>query len=106
MASETAREDTAAGALQPETNSHATPQQNTANGAENAGGTEPQNDNTSSVDGGATKETRPAVVTKKEKLKRHCQRFWWLHLIITLVLLVILLPILQVSRPGVESEHC
>lgn len=53
-----------------------------------------QTDNASSVDHVDDKQPPAPVLTKKEKVKRHCGRFWWWYLIAGAILLVILLPLL------------
>ncbi|KAI1643075.1 uncharacterized protein F4817DRAFT_272179 [Daldinia loculata] len=55
---------------------------------------ERQSDETSSADHVTEKTPVAAPLTKKQKFKRHCGRFWWWYLIGLTILLAILLPIL------------
>lgn len=63
-----------------------------ASGANDANDRNVFDDTASSID--HVQEKAPPPLTKREKLKRHCVRWWWVHLIIFIVLLAILLPIL------------
>ncbi|KAI0174958.1 hypothetical protein BJ166DRAFT_606895 [Pestalotiopsis sp. NC0098] len=49
-------------------------------------------DNASSID--HVHEKAPVVLTKKQKLRRHCGRFKWWYLAAAIIFLIILLPIL------------
>ncbi|ETS75776.1 hypothetical protein PFICI_12720 [Pestalotiopsis fici W106-1] len=49
-------------------------------------------DNASSID--HVYEKAPVVLTKKQKLRRHCGRFKWWYLAAAIILLIILLPLL------------
>ncbi|KAI2467941.1 hypothetical protein F4781DRAFT_289784 [Annulohypoxylon bovei var. microspora] len=53
-----------------------------------------QSDVASSTDHVQEKVAEAAPLTKKQKFKRHCGRFWWWYLIGAIILLAILLPIL------------
>ncbi|KAI1215173.1 uncharacterized protein F4807DRAFT_406187 [Annulohypoxylon truncatum] len=53
-----------------------------------------QSDDASSTDHVQEKEAAATPLTKKQKFKRHCGRFWWWYLIGAIVLLAILLPII------------
>ncbi|KAI0378165.1 hypothetical protein F5Y04DRAFT_164440 [Hypomontagnella monticulosa] len=55
---------------------------------------ERRGDDASSADHVTEKAAVAAPVTKKEKFKRHCGRFWWWYLIGLIVFLAIFLPIL------------
>ncbi|KAI1075133.1 hypothetical protein F5B20DRAFT_585537 [Whalleya microplaca] len=51
-------------------------------------------DEASSTDHVQDKAAVASPLTKKQKFKRHCGRFWWWYLIGSIILLAILLPIL------------
>ncbi|KAI1658839.1 hypothetical protein F4813DRAFT_30981 [Daldinia decipiens] len=53
-----------------------------------------QSDETSSADHVTEKTPVAALLTKKQKFKRHCRRFWWWYLIGLIIFLAIFLPIL------------
>lgn len=46
-----------------------------------------------------------AKPTFGQKLKRHCGRFWWIHLIIfIIVVLVVVLPVIYVAYPNMAQD--
>ncbi|KAI1411832.1 hypothetical protein F5Y13DRAFT_164437 [Hypoxylon sp. FL1857] len=53
-----------------------------------------QSDDASSADHVQEKAAVAAPLTKKQKLRRHCGRFWWWYLIGSIIFLAIFLPIL------------
>lgn len=51
-------------------------------------------DNASSIDGLVSEKAPPQEqLTAGQKVRRHCMKYWWVHLIAVIVLLAILLPI-------------
>ncbi|KAL7625744.1 hypothetical protein AAE478_004967 [Parahypoxylon ruwenzoriense] len=66
---------------------------------------EGQGDDASSVDHVHEKTAAAAPLTKKQKFKRHCRRFWWWYLIGLIIFLAIFLPILfRVIIPAVVQN--
>jgi len=59
-----------------------------------ASGAAPHNDEVSSVDDGVTDKERAVVISKRQKVKRHCGRFKWWYLLGVILFLAIILPIL------------
>ncbi|KAL2255657.1 hypothetical protein VTK26DRAFT_2935 [Humicola hyalothermophila] len=61
-------------------------------------GTRPENvldvDSRASSDDGVHEKAPPVVVSKRQKVKQHFRRFWWIYVIAVVILLAILLPIL------------
>ncbi|KAH8812287.1 hypothetical protein F5884DRAFT_306845 [Xylogone sp. PMI_703] len=74
------------------------------NHVEDVGASGHHSDNASSTDGIVTKE-KPAVLTRKQKMKKHFRRFWWAYLIAAIILAAILLPILfKVIIPAIVNN--
>ena len=70
------------------------PEASGAQGTEGEVGTGNDSDAASSVDHVQDAKAAAAGRTKREKVKAHCGRFWWMYLIALIVILAIMLPLL------------
>ncbi|KAK3313341.1 hypothetical protein B0H66DRAFT_565916 [Apodospora peruviana] len=62
-------------------------------------------DNASSFDDGVAEKEQTVVLTKRQKVKRHCGRFKWWYLVAGIILLAIILPIIfKVIIPAIVKN--